>query len=72
MSIVKPFRSGEPPSTVTGDGSEHESRLAERYRPYRERRPPGPLLRLSPSRVIYWRAEPDNLCSADEEERRGR
>ena len=35
--------------------------LAERYRQHRERRPCGPLLRLTPSRVIYWRAEPGNL-----------
>ncbi len=35
--------------------------LAERYRRYREHRPRGPLLRLTPARVIYWRAEPDNL-----------
>jgi PPOX class probable F420-dependent enzyme len=35
--------------------------LAGRYRHYRERRPSGPLLRLSPSRVIYWRAETDIL-----------
>jgi PPOX class probable F420-dependent enzyme len=30
--------------------------LATRYAPYRERRPPGPLLRLEPERLLYWRA----------------
>jgi PPOX class probable F420-dependent enzyme len=32
--------------------------IAERYPQYREHRPRGPLLRLTPTRVIYWRAEP--------------
>jgi hypothetical protein len=30
--------------------------LASRYAPYRERLPPGPLLRLEPERVLHWRA----------------
>jgi PPOX class probable F420-dependent enzyme len=30
--------------------------LAERYEPYRERRPPGPLLRLRVERCVSWRA----------------
>ena len=30
--------------------------LAARYEPYRERRPPGPLLRLAPERAVHWRA----------------
>jgi PPOX class probable F420-dependent enzyme len=30
--------------------------LAARYAPYREREPRGPLLRLAPRRVLYWRA----------------
>jgi PPOX class probable F420-dependent enzyme len=30
--------------------------LAERYAPYRERTPPGPLLRLSVERALSWRA----------------
>jgi PPOX class probable F420-dependent enzyme len=30
--------------------------LAARYAPYRERRPPGPLLRLEPARALHWRA----------------
>jgi PPOX class probable F420-dependent enzyme len=32
--------------------------LAGKYRPYREEPPPGPLLRLAPERVLYWRAAP--------------
>jgi len=32
--------------------------LADRYEQYRRRRPPGPLLRLVPRRVVYWRAAP--------------
>jgi PPOX class probable F420-dependent enzyme len=30
--------------------------LAARYRAYRERPPRGPLLRLAPERVLWWRA----------------
>ncbi len=30
--------------------------LAAKYPPYRERRPPGPLLRLVPRRALHWRA----------------
>lgn len=30
--------------------------LAAKYPPYRERRPPGPLLRLSVTRALHWRA----------------
>lgn len=30
--------------------------LASRYEPYRERRPPGPLIRLEPDRLLHWRA----------------
>jgi PPOX class probable F420-dependent enzyme len=30
--------------------------LADRYGPYRERTPPGPLLRLSVERALSWRA----------------
>ena len=32
------------------------SALAARYAPYRERIPPGPLLRLEPARALHWRA----------------
>jgi PPOX class probable F420-dependent enzyme len=30
--------------------------LADRYPQYRDRRPPGPLLRLTPERIVYWSA----------------
>lgn len=30
--------------------------LAARYEPYAARRPPGPLLRLTPERALHWRA----------------
>jgi PPOX class probable F420-dependent enzyme len=30
--------------------------LIAKYAPYRERVPPGPLLRLRPQRALYWRA----------------
>jgi PPOX class probable F420-dependent enzyme len=30
--------------------------LCEKYAPYRERPPPGPLLRLAPERAVWWRA----------------
>ncbi len=30
--------------------------LTARYAPYRERRPPGPLVRLEPTRALWWRA----------------
>jgi PPOX class probable F420-dependent enzyme len=30
--------------------------LAAKYAPYRERRPPGPLLRLNVERALHWRA----------------
>ena len=32
--------------------------LARRYAPYRERRPPGPLLRLEVERTLQWRFTP--------------
>jgi PPOX class probable F420-dependent enzyme len=30
--------------------------LTAKYGPYRAEPPPGPLLRLSPDRILYWRA----------------
>jgi PPOX class probable F420-dependent enzyme len=30
--------------------------LTTKYAPYRERTPPGPLLRLAPERILHWRA----------------
>ena len=38
------------------DAPDAMSALAARYAPYRERRPPGPLLRLAPERALHWRA----------------
>ena len=38
------------------DGEEGMAALAARYAPYRERRPPGPLLRLSVERALCWRS----------------
>jgi PPOX class probable F420-dependent enzyme len=32
--------------------------LAEKYEPYRAEPPPGPLLRIAPERVLWWRAAP--------------
>jgi PPOX class probable F420-dependent enzyme len=39
-----------------GEGAVGLSALAGKYAPYRERRPPGPLLRLAVERAICWRA----------------
>ena len=42
-------------------GREHVlEALASRYRQYRDRPPPGPLLCVRPSRVLCWRAGPDS------------
>ncbi len=49
---------------VLGSASLHEpddeeaamAALAEKYEPYRERRPPGPLIAIEPERVLSWRA----------------
>jgi PPOX class probable F420-dependent enzyme len=38
------------------ESSEALEALAARYEPYRERTPPGPLLRLSVERTLSWRA----------------
>jgi PPOX class probable F420-dependent enzyme len=39
-----------------GDEPAAAAALAEKYGPYRERRPPGPLIAIAPERVISWRA----------------
>ena len=39
-----------------GDSPKGLEALAARYEPYRERTPPGPLLRLSAERALSWRA----------------
>ena len=41
---------------LQGEGAALEA-LASRYPAYRERRPQGPLLKLSPERAVWWRAE---------------
>lgn len=40
---------------TTGNGEALDA-LAARYPQYRERRPAGPLLRLTPERVVWWSA----------------
>jgi PPOX class probable F420-dependent enzyme len=44
--------------------------LAARYAPYRERRPPGPLLRLQPDRALHWRATEGPPSSSSSSRRR--
>jgi PPOX class probable F420-dependent enzyme len=39
-----------------GEGAAGLDALVVKYAPYRERRPPGPLLRLAVERAICWRA----------------
>lgn len=39
------------------EGPEGMEALAARYAPYRERCPPGPLLRLGVERALHWSAE---------------
>jgi PPOX class probable F420-dependent enzyme len=39
-----------------GDAGQALDALAAKYEPYRERRPPGPLLRLRPERALSWRS----------------
>jgi len=41
-----------------GEHSGAVDALCARYPPYREHPPSGPLLRLSPSRALCWRAQP--------------
>jgi PPOX class probable F420-dependent enzyme len=38
------------------EGEAAMAALAEKYGPYRERRPPGPLLRLEVERTVCWRS----------------
>ena len=38
------------------EGGEGLDALAAKYAPYRERRPPGPLLRLQVERALHWRS----------------
>ena len=39
-----------------GEGGAGLDALSAKYAPYRERRPPGPLLRLEVERALHWRA----------------
>jgi PPOX class probable F420-dependent enzyme len=39
-----------------GEGGAGLAALTDKYGPYRERRPPGPLLRLAVERAVCWRA----------------
>jgi PPOX class probable F420-dependent enzyme len=39
-----------------GDDPAAVQALVDKYPQYREQAPPGPLLRLEPRRVLYWRA----------------
>jgi PPOX class probable F420-dependent enzyme len=39
-----------------GEGSAGLAALTGKYAPYREHRPPGPLLRLEVERAVWWRA----------------
>jgi PPOX class probable F420-dependent enzyme len=41
---------------AAAEGGDGLAALAARYAPYRERRPPGPLLRLAVDRALCWRA----------------
>jgi PPOX class probable F420-dependent enzyme len=43
--------------SVAGARGDVLDALAERYPQYRSQRPRGPLLRLEPERVVYWRSE---------------
>jgi PPOX class probable F420-dependent enzyme len=38
------------------DGAAGMNALSEKYEPYREESPPGPLLALRPDRYLWWRA----------------
>ena len=42
---------------IEGSGTPALDALAEKYPPYRERHPRGPLLRLTVERTAYWRAD---------------
>jgi PPOX class probable F420-dependent enzyme len=39
-----------------GDGVAGLAALREKYEPYREEAPPGPLLALEPERYLWWRS----------------
>jgi PPOX class probable F420-dependent enzyme len=39
-----------------GEGAVGLAALSEKYEPYRDQAPPGPLLALEPERYLWWRA----------------
>ena len=47
---------GRVATIAVGDAPEAMEALAQRYPAYRDRTPPGPLLRLSVERALCWRA----------------
>jgi PPOX class probable F420-dependent enzyme len=50
---------GEVRIVEAGDVTDALRVLSEKYAPYRESAPPGPLLALRPSRCLCWRAAED-------------
>jgi PPOX class probable F420-dependent enzyme len=50
---------GEVRVVEAGDAGDAIAKLTDKYAPYREQPPPGPLLALRPSRCIYWQAAKD-------------
>ena len=41
---------------AAADAQDAIAALTERYAPYRERSPAGPVLSLEPDRILWWRA----------------
>jgi PPOX class probable F420-dependent enzyme len=50
---------GEVEIVEAGEGAAGLDALREKYEPYREEAPPGPLLALEPRRYLWWRAAGD-------------
>jgi PPOX class probable F420-dependent enzyme len=50
---------GEVEIVEAGEGEAGLDALREKYEPYREEAPPGPLLALEPRRYLWWRAAGD-------------
>lgn len=47
---------GEVRIVAASDAASALEALSERYEPYRDRRPGGPVLLLEPQRLLWWRA----------------
>lgn len=47
---------GEVRIVGTGDAASSLAALRQRYEPYRDRPPSGPILVLNPQRLLWWRA----------------